>query len=172
MHYYKKILVLLIILLVYLPIKPAQAENFGFESAQACITKANANVGKAHLLMLELAQNNKQRARGLMERTELGDFEGMLFIYPRAAVRGFWMYRTLIPLDIAFINAQGVVLEIQQMTPCPARRSIQCPSYAPSQPYTMALEMATGRFAALGIQTGSVLKLGACPATSVGETNE
>lgn len=172
MHSYKKTLVLLILLLFYLPVHTVQAESFGFEPAQACITPVHASADLGHSLILELAQNNKQRARGLMERTELGDFQGMLFIYPRAAIRGFWMYRTLIALDIAFISAEGMVLEIQQMPPCTARRSIECPSYAPSQPYTMALEMAAGRFAVLGIQAGSELKLGACQRTNTGEKNE
>lgn len=160
MQTYNKIILVVVIATLGWWVMAAQATNITFERSAGCMV---INQATAHTLSLELAQNNKQRARGLMERTTLGELEGMLFIYPNAATRGFWMYRTRIALDIAFINAEGLVLETQKMTPCESNRSIECPTYAPQQPYSTALEMAAGAFAQLGIAPGSKFTLGSCP---------
>ncbi|WP_157980698.1 DUF192 domain-containing protein [Aliidiomarina taiwanensis] len=150
------------LLMVSLWATPAEA-HVQFETRQACITSPALQGQQPTLLQLEVAETNEQRARGLMERTSLSDNSGMVFIYPTTGLRSFWMYRTRIPLDIAFMNAQGVVMEVQQMAPCHERKASRCPTYRPAVPYKMALEMAAGRFAALHITTGSKLSLHACP---------
>ena len=62
--------------------------------------------------MLEVASEPEQRRRGLMGREHLQDNAGMLFEYQqlRPADHGFWMYQTLIPLDIAYLGAQGEIV--------------------------------------------------------------
>ncbi len=158
MHPYKKLMLVLAVITIALLSSVATATVI-FEQAEACLTTSTGE----HRLQVEVAKNNQQRARGLMERTELGDYQGMVFIYPSAAVRGFWMFQTRIALDIAYMNAAGQVLETLQMTPCRSRRSFECPSYLANMPFTMALEMAAGRFAALEVTTGSLFKFGTCP---------
>jgi hypothetical protein len=61
---------------------------------------------------VEIADNDAERARGLMFRTSLAADRGMLFIFPEPAEQSFWMKNTLIPLDIIFIGADGRVLNI------------------------------------------------------------
>ena len=63
-------------------------------------------------LHLELALDADQRARGLMHRRKLLWGEGMLFVYPRPKKQSFWMRHTWIPLDVAFLRADGTILNV------------------------------------------------------------
>jgi uncharacterized membrane protein (UPF0127 family) len=107
-------------------------------------------------LTVELADTMEQHARGLMQRESLGDYEGMLFRYPqvRPGSSGFWMYQTLIPLDIAYLNARGEVVKTFTMLPCGSDDPRQCRSYAPGKNYQFALEMRAGFFADHDIRLG------------------
>lgn len=64
----------------------------------------------------ELAKTDAQKAAGLMNRTQLGRYSGMLFIYNNEAQRTFWMRNTLISLDIIFLNAEKEVVSISAQT--------------------------------------------------------
>jgi uncharacterized membrane protein (UPF0127 family) len=113
-------------------------------------------------LSLELARSRAQQTMGLMERRQLAETAGMLFVYDstQAPDAGFWMYRTRIPLDIAFIDSAGVIRAILPMVPCTATLIEGCPSYPPNVPYHYALEMNTGFFARHGIGVGDALLVG------------
>ncbi|MBN8543074.1 MAG: DUF192 domain-containing protein [Alphaproteobacteria bacterium] len=58
---------------------------------------------------VEVAHNDQQRRQGLMNRESIGQFNGMLFLFPRADVYEFWMANTYIPLDMIFVNADEIV---------------------------------------------------------------
>lgn len=109
-----------------------------------------------HRLTVELARTIAERGRGLMERDILAEDAGMLFLYDRLqpSRNGFWMYRTRIPLDIAFIDATGRILEIHRMSPCRAEAAGDCPVTRPEAPYRAALEVNAGYFASRGIGPG------------------
>jgi len=113
-------------------------------------------------LSIELARGTAQHTMGLMERRQLAETAGMLFLYDstQAPDAGFWMYRTRIPLDIAFIDSAGVIRAILPMVPCTATLIEGCPSYPPNVPYRYALEMNTGFFARHGIAVGDALLVG------------
>ena len=106
---------------------------------------------------VQIARSQEQRTMGLMERTSLPDSAGMLFLYDRdePANSGFWMFRTRIPLDIAFMDSTGRIVAIRQMTPCTATLMSGCPSYEPGAPYRAALEVNAGVFARHGITLGA-----------------
>jgi uncharacterized membrane protein (UPF0127 family) len=110
---------------------------------------------------VEVARTQEQRTMGLMERTSLSDSAGMLFLYDRdePANSGFWMFRTRIPLDIAFMDSTGRIVAIRQMAPCTATLMSGCPSYEPGVPYRAALEVNQGVFARHGITIGSLVEL-------------
>ena len=61
--------------------------------------------GGPHRLDVEVAETSSQRQRGLMGRESLPEAQGMLFRFEneQSVNNAFWMYKTLIPLDIAFI---------------------------------------------------------------------
>lgn len=100
----------------------------------------------------EIADNQELRAEGLMHRDSLPPNHGMLFVYGTAEVRSFWMRNTRIPLDIAFIDASGVIINIEQMEP----QSDQ--NYYSQGPMMYALEMDQGWFEANGVGPGDRLE--------------
>lgn len=113
-------------------------------------------------MVLELASTPEQRRVGLMGRSELPANHGMLFRYPeeRSPSQGFWMYRTRLPLDIAFLDRQDHILRIRSMIPCLAGDSAGCPTYPAGVPYWSAVEMNAGFYQANQIEVGDRLRLG------------
>lgn len=109
---------------------------------------------------LEVATLPEQRREGLMGRTELAPASGMLFLYntPRQPGHGFWMYRTLIPLDIAYLDDNGVIRAIRHMAPCPSSSRSECPSYPAGVAFSAALEMNQGFFQREGVHVGDRLE--------------
>lgn len=71
----------------------------------------------AYQITAEVANTPEQRERGLMHRFTLPAGQGMLFVFPQPHLLGFWMKNTPAPLSIAFIDSDGVILNIDDMTP-------------------------------------------------------
>jgi uncharacterized membrane protein (UPF0127 family) len=113
-------------------------------------------------LLVELAVRPEQHTLGLMERRTLPDSAGMLFLYPttQPASDGYWMYRTRIPLDIAFIDSMGTIRTIHRMEPCAAVLAEGCPTYPAGAPFRAALEVNAGYFSRHRVQPGDHLVLG------------
>ena len=86
----------------------------------------------------ELALTSSKRATGLMNRRK-APRDGMLFVFSDDTTGPFWMKNTLVPLTIAFFNAQGVRVRKLSMTPC---LEDPCPLYEPRRRYRFALELA------------------------------
>ncbi len=82
--------------------------------------------------------------------TTLPADDGMAFVWTAPTASTFWMKDTLIPLSIAFVDADGKIVSISDMQPCDAD---PCPTYASAAPYTMAVEANAGWFADHGIGT-------------------
>lgn len=102
---------------------------------------------------IEIADDAAERAQGLMHRETLPASAGMLFIYPEAAPRAFWMKNTLIPLDIMFFDSTGTLLN----TVANARpmREDPLPSNGDAQ---YVLEIQGGLAAKLGLKRGAALR--------------
>jgi uncharacterized protein len=101
-------------------------------------------------LDVQIADTSDERAQGLMNVTTLAPDDGMAFVWTDPTTSTFWMKDTLIPLSIAFVDADGNIVSIADMQPCAAD---PCPTYAASAPYTMAVETNAGWFADHGIGT-------------------
>jgi uncharacterized membrane protein (UPF0127 family) len=65
---------------------------------------------------IEIVDNEEERMRGLMDRHDLPEKAGMLFIFPDEEPRSFWMKNTFISLDIIYINANKEIVSIQKYT--------------------------------------------------------
>jgi len=74
------------------------------------------NIGK-HSLRVEVVQKDEDRSKGLMFREKLGKNDGMLFIFDDPGYHSMWMMNTLIPLSVAFLDRDGVILNIEDMEP-------------------------------------------------------
>ncbi len=116
---------------------------------------------ETYRLVAEIARTPQERSFGLMERDRLAEEAGMLFVYTQRqpASSGFWMYRTRIPLDIAFLGNDGEIRAIRSMPPCESEQVARCPSYPAGVPFHAALEVNAGYFDARGIKVGDRLTL-------------
>jgi hypothetical protein len=104
-----------------------------------------------HRFTVEIAATPEQQERGLMFRRSLAANRGMIFPYDPPQDVAFWMQHTLIPLDIAFIRADGTIARIIKakaldLTPLPS-----------GEPVAGVLEIRGGRAAELGIREGDIV---------------
>ena len=109
--------------------------------------------GGAARFSVEIADDAQERARGLMFRESLPASHGMLFVYPNERPLAFWMRNTLIPLDMIFVDAQGVVVNVHANAVPHDETSI--PSTGPA---LAVLEIGGGLAGALGIVAGATLR--------------
>jgi uncharacterized membrane protein (UPF0127 family) len=86
-------------------------------------------------LKIELADTPSKRELGLMGRKKLAQNNGMLFKFPESNVLSFWMKNTYIPLDIAFLDDNGRIVQIESMNPLSTRTT------SAKQPCRYALEV-------------------------------
>jgi uncharacterized protein len=106
----------------------------------------------------EVALNVLDQSRGLMFREKLAPDAGMLFVFMQEAERKFWMYRTKIPLDIVWMNADHQIVEISADTPpCPGELHDDCPNFGGNAPAQFVLEIAAGQAAAHNLKIGDRL---------------
>ncbi len=115
----------------------------------------DASGGKEVRVRVEIADDSFERARGLMYRTALGENRGMLFVYGSESRLSFWMKNTLIPLSIAFMDAKGRIVDIQDMKPL----DDDPPSYVSAEPAMYALEVNQGFFEERGVKVGDRAEL-------------
>jgi hypothetical protein len=90
-----------------------------------------------------VADTPQRRSRGLMGVTGLGGLDGMLFVWVDDVDGAFWMKDTLIPLDIAFFDSGGGLVDSLAMVPC---EEDPCPRYRAAGSYRYALEVPAGGF--------------------------
>ena len=104
-----------------------------------------------HELSVSLAEDDFNRNRGLMKVQSMDADHGMLFRWPDASSRSFWMKDTSLPLDIAFISSDGSIINIEKMTPFSLK------SVLSKEPASCALEVNSGWFQDRGIKPGDVV---------------
>ena len=111
-----------------------------------------------HAVDAEVANSESTRETGLMFRREMDKNHGMIFVFPDAEIRAFWMKNTFIPLSIAYMDADGAILNILEMPP-----QTEDTFYSNGQA-KYALEMNTGWYQANGVKAGDKVEgLAAAP---------
>ena len=108
---------------------------------------------------VEVADNDTERARGLMFRDAMDPGHGMLFVHDREEPQAYWMKNTRIPLDILYFDdARRLVSQQRDVPPCGLGNA--CPSYPSNAPARYVLELNAGQAARLGLEQGTTLTLG------------
>ena len=138
-----------------LPGDPGRVPLEGFEEVAISVDPGD---GSSLAWCLLAALTTEQRARGLMEVTDLQGYSGMAFVYQDDVQNPYHMRNTPMPLSIAWIAADGSVVTVEDMEPCDDRDD--CPSYAPDGPFRYAIEVPQGGLDGLGISDSSTVTVG------------
>ena len=150
-------LVLLLLALPLLGCRSNGSEGDAQSGAEASEAVLPAGPGRdlawvifgADTVRAEVARTADERSQGLKDRDFLEPGAGMIFVFNNAEVRSFWMQDTFIPLDIAYLDANARIIDIQQMEPESTRL------HTSSGPAMFALEVPQGWFAEMEIEVGA-----------------
>ena len=104
-----------------------------------------------HLIDAQVAQTPEQRQAGLMQRKEMPQREGMIFVFDEPGQQCFWMKNTLLPLTAAFVADDGTIINMADMKP----QTLD--PHCSKEPVRYVLEMNSGWFAQKGIKAGNKL---------------
>lgn len=126
------------------PMPPGYKQPSDFPKVQLAIVKDPHR----YVIDASVAVNEADREQGLMYRTQLAPNEGMLFVFDEDAKHCFWMKNTLLPLSIAFIRADGMITDLDEM------QAETTTNHCPMHNGRYALEMNKGWFVAKGIKPG------------------
>jgi uncharacterized membrane protein (UPF0127 family) len=125
----------------------AQSREIGFP-----VTRLTVGI---NVIEAEIAQNEQAREQGLMYRKSLALNSGMLFDFERPAQKVcMWMKNTDIPLSVAFMDSEGVILNIEDMQP----QTLDNHCSAEGKTVRYALEMQLGWFAQKHVKVGDLVK--------------
>jgi len=104
-----------------------------------------------HKIVVEVAATPERRSLGLMNRFSLQPDHGMLFVFDYPEPQAFWMKNTFIPLSIAFVAADGRIINVDEMQPHDES------THTSRGPALYAIEMRKGWFTERGIKSGDVI---------------
>ncbi|MFC1474554.1 DUF192 domain-containing protein [bacterium] len=115
------------------------------------VTVVNSSAAR-FTVVSELALTPQEQARGLQNRTSLGENDGMLFVFEAPKTASFWMKDTLIPLDMMFITENGGIVDINEN----AQPGDLTP-FVSSAPVKYVLEVNGGWCTRNGVATGDTV---------------
>ena len=124
----------------------------GPAAAQTRFASVELSAGM-HLIKAEVAASEAQREQGLMFRDKMAPNAGMLFVFDAPATQCMWMKNTLLPLSVAFIDAAGKIVNIEDMQA--QTLDNHCSAKAVAVRY--ALEMNLGWFKQKHIKPGMLI---------------
>jgi uncharacterized membrane protein (UPF0127 family) len=130
----------------------------GFRSVVLTVTLPD---GSTEHHCVWLADDEASQEQGLMGVTDpsLGGRAGMVFSFQTDTRVAFWMKDTLLPLSIAWFDAEGGFVSSADMQPCP-EGTRTCPTFSAVGPYRTAIEVPLGGLEPLGLVAGSRLVIG------------
>lgn len=96
--------------------------------------------------------------RGMMFRTSIAPDRGMLFVHKQPGMYSYWMYQTLIPLDMVWMDkAHNIVEIVENAQPCRTQAS-QCPHYGGTKTSSFVLELGGGMARKYGLKAGQTIE--------------
>ncbi len=129
-------------------------------SLTACASAQDPWVELAgHRYAIEVADDDAERARGLMYRETMPDDHGMLFVHDRQEPQAYWMKNTKIALDILYFDDTRRLVSQQRDVP-PCSLGDACPSYPSDAPARYVLELNAGEAARIKLEDGAQMTLG------------
>ncbi|MDD5773073.1 MAG: DUF192 domain-containing protein [bacterium] len=134
---------IIILSLLILPFIRVSAENKEFEEKKIQINE--------NILIVEIADTDSKREKGLMFREKLDENRGMLFIFETPHYYTFWMENTKIPLSLAFIDQDFKITEIVDLKPLDTTLAV------PSKKISYVLEMNKGWFKKNKVKAGDIV---------------
>ncbi|MBI2036305.1 DUF192 domain-containing protein [Candidatus Microgenomates bacterium] len=142
---------LLIILIIIIAFIKVIASN---KPKQTTVTIRNQT------FLLEVADNDNRRAKGLSKRDSINNQEGMLFIFDTAGFYSFWMKEMKFPIDILFIKDNKIVT-IYQSVPNPKNGTAltDLPLYKPREAANYVLEINAGLSQKYGFEEGDMAEI-------------
>ncbi|MBK8724886.1 MAG: DUF192 domain-containing protein [Holophagaceae bacterium] len=127
-------------------------------TAARTATSGGTVTAKGKSFLAEVALSEAERAKGLMYRRTLAHDRCMFFIYEADGYHAIWMKNCLISLDVAWVSADGTVVEIQEnVPPCNPMAAGECPTFGGNQPARHFVEFASGTFKRIGLKVGDRL---------------
>ncbi len=113
---------------------------------------------KQTTFLAEVAATEQEKAKGLMYRQSLAKDRCMFFVYGEEGNHAIWMKNCLIALDVAWVDADGKVLEtVEHAPPCSPMRGDDCPTYGGTLVSKYFIEFRAGTFKRLGLRKGDRL---------------
>jgi uncharacterized membrane protein (UPF0127 family) len=113
---------------------------------------------KGKRFTVEVADDDAERARGLMFRDALAADAGMLFVHDAEQPQAYWMKNTKIPLDILYFDARRKLVSVQKRVP-PCSAGDRCPPYPSEGSALYVLELNAGTADTLGVAAGDELRV-------------
>ena len=142
----KKTLTILFLIMVAVPFASCKSKKLPVK--EITITRAD---GTTITVQAEIAEKEEERNHGFMERKNIPDGTGMLFIFDKDQILSFWMKNTPHPLSIAYIDSRGKIRNIYDMTPfslTPIKSTSSC---------RYALEVPQGWFRSNNVEVGNII---------------
>jgi len=126
---------------------PAGAD--GIKGFTKTTIQIETRAGRDVEIAVFLALSAKQQARGLMFVDELGERQGMLFVYQKSSNISMWMKNTVLSLDMLFIRRDGTIARVEKAT-----RPYALDRIVSGEPVLAVLELNAGVAEKYGIQPG------------------
>lgn len=106
-------------------------------------------------LVLEIADTDALHTRGLSGHKPLAENEGMLFVFPKDGLYGFWMKDMLFPLDILWLDSEYRIIDVREGATPESYPQI----FTPSTPARYVLELSSGFFSKHKLKNGNILEI-------------
>lgn len=116
--------------------------------------------GRALEFCALLAATAAAQAQGLMDQDDLRGYDAMVFSFTQPSTAAFYMFRTRIPLSIAWFDDGGRFVSSVDMDPCASTAASACPVYPAARPYRVAIETGRGDLGRLGLVEGATVRVG------------